>query len=149
MFNLDKSLNEYLTKKEERKILELQQKTEVTNKKHEIALKKLDIEMKHAEQGKPKFEENLDLLAMQQMSKSYKDEIVMFLLFTPIGLAFIPQWQDIVEKGFKILGTSMPEWYVYLVSGIVVTIYGLRSLVGLLFSNKNKNKTDTDTQNAG
>lgn len=131
------SITGYLTAREARKILELEQQKAISDKKHKIEMKQLEIEMKYAESGNGKPKENLDLISLKQMENSYKDEIVMFLLFTPIGMAFIPGLQQYVESGFNILKSSMPDWYVYLVTGIVVTIYGLRSMVRLLFS-KNK-----------
>ena len=129
---------DYLTAKEKRKVIELNRKIELEDKNHELALKDLDLEMKFVEQGKMKPEDNLDYLAMKQMEKSYKDEVVLAILFTPIGLVFFPSIQPFIESGFKILGESMPEWYMYLVSGIVITIYGLRSLVRIVFSGKAK-----------
>ena len=144
------SFKEYMVARENRKALEITRNDELDKKRHEITLKELDLEMKFVEQGKMKPEDNLDFAAMKQMESSYKDEIIMFILFTPIGLVFVPTIQPYIEAGFKILNSTVPEWYVYLVSGIVVTIYGLRSLVRLVFSGKSKgNKESKEIKTLG
>ncbi len=132
------SFKEYKIARENRKALQTQRQMELDKKEHELSLKELDLEMKFVEQGKMKPEDNLDYLAMKQMDKSYKDEAVMAVLFIPIALVFIPEMQVHIQNGFNILKESMPEWYMYLVSGIVVVTYGLRSLVRLFFSGKKK-----------
>ena len=32
------------------------------------------------------------------------------------------------KKGFEVLKTSAPDWYVYLLIGMIVVIYGMRGL---------------------
>ena len=120
--------------KQQRKSLEIQRKVEIENKHHELKLKRAELEAEYASKGKP-LPDNLDRLSMEQMERSYKDEIIMTIVFTPIVMVFIPFLQN-VKQGFDILSASVPEWYIWLVVGIVVVTYGLRGVLKLLLSRK-------------
>jgi hypothetical protein len=121
--------------KQQKKSLEIQRKMDIANKQHELKLKRAELEAEYASKGKP-LPDNLDRLSMEQMEGSYKDEIIMTIVFTPIVLVFIPFLQNNVKQGFDILSTSVPEWYIWLVVGIVVVTYGLRGVLKLLLSRK-------------
>jgi hypothetical protein len=123
--------------KEERKKIELERQMKLENQKFQIDLERLKLESKLLSEGKLP-PENLDRMSMEQMEKSWKDEFIMAILFSPVILAFFPTAQTTVEQGFKILSTDMPEWYMYLLSGIVVVTFGLRSLVKLVLTGKSK-----------
>ena len=121
--------------KQQKKSLEIQRKVEIENKQHELKLNRDELEAEYASKGKP-LPDNLDRLSMEQMEGSYKDEIIMTIVFTPIVMVFIPFLQNHVKQGFDILSTSVPEWYIWLVVGIVVVTYGLRGVLKLLLSRK-------------
>ena len=129
------SIKEYMVSRETRKTLELQRQQQLDTNLHSIKLEKLKIEAEYVAKGKV-LPENLDMIAMEQMEKSYKDEIIMAILFTPIILSFFPTFAPSVEVGFKILQSSIPEWYVYLIIGIVVVTFGLRGMLKFLVSKK-------------
>lgn len=125
------------TAREERKKIELERASKIDQQKFQIDLERLKIESKLLSEGKLP-PENLDRMSMEQMEKSWKDEFIMFVLFSPVILAFFPTAQETVEKGFKILSADMPEWYMYMLSGIVIVVYGLRSMVKLMVTGKSK-----------
>jgi len=77
---------------------------------------------------------NLDLIAMQQMDKSYLDEIMIALLLIPIAASFLG-YQAEVTAAFKSFA-DMPEWYQYLVIGVYVVKFGLRGLLTKVMSGK-------------
>lgn len=77
---------------------------------------------------------NLDAIAMQQMDKSYVDDIMIALLLIPIGAAFLG-YQAEVTAAFKSF-EDMPSWYQYLVIGVYVVKFGLRGLLTKLMSGK-------------
>lgn len=52
----------------------------------------------------------------------------MIIFLTPVVLAFIPGMDTHVEAGFAAI-ERMPEWYVAIVIGMVVVIYGMRGLL--------------------
>jgi len=79
-------------------------------------------------------EHNLDLIAMQQMEKSYLDEIMIALLLVPLAASFVG-YQDEVTKAFESFA-AMPDWYQYLVIGVYVVKFGMRGLLTKLVSGK-------------
>lgn len=79
-------------------------------------------------------EYNLDLVAMQQMDKSFLDEIMIALLLVPIAAAFLG-YQAEVTAAFESFA-AMPEWYQYLVLGVYVVKFGMRGLLTKLMSGK-------------
>ena len=83
--------------KQQKKSLEIQRKVEIENKQHELKLKRAELEAEYASKGKP-LPDNLDRLSMEQMEGSYKDEIIMTIVFTPIVMVFIPFLQNNVKS---------------------------------------------------
>jgi len=77
---------------------------------------------------------NLDLIAMEQMEKSYLDEIMIALLLVPIAISFMG-YQAEVTAAFESFSV-MPEWYQYLVIGVYVVKFGMRGLLTKLVSGK-------------
>jgi|TARA_R110000803_G_scaffold22513_1_gene55963 hypothetical protein len=71
---------------------------------------------------------DLDRLAMEQMTKSWKDEFILIIFLAPMIMAFIPGLKDYSLDGFSVVAL-MPEWYRYIIIGMVVVIYGLRGLL--------------------
>jgi len=77
---------------------------------------------------------NLDLIAMQQMDKSYLDEIMIALLLVPLAASFVG-YQAEVTAAFKSFA-AMPEWYQYLVIGVYVVKFGMRGLLTKIVSGR-------------
>jgi len=77
---------------------------------------------------------NLDLVAMQQMDKSFLDEIMIALLLVPIAASFLG-YQAEVSAAFESF-SAMPDWYQYLVLGVYIVKFGMRGLLTKLVSGK-------------
>lgn len=80
---------------------------------------------------------DLDRLAMEQMTKSWKDELLLIVFLTPMLMAFIPGLETYSLAGFTVIA-QMPEWYRYIIIGMVVVIYGLRGLLEKVLEKKFK-----------
>ncbi len=77
---------------------------------------------------------NLDLVAMQQMDKSFLDEIMIALLLVPIAASFIG-YQEEVTAAFESF-SAMPQWYQHLILGVYIVKFGMRGLLTKLMSGK-------------
>ena len=77
---------------------------------------------------------NLDLIAMQQMEKSYLDEIMIALLLIPLAASFVG-YQEEVTRAFESFA-AMPDWYQYLVIGVYVVKFGMRGLLTKLVAGR-------------
>lgn len=71
---------------------------------------------------------DLDKIAMQNMDKSWKDELILLIWLVPVVLSFIPEYQHIVAAGFSSLAL-VPDWYMYILIGMVTVIYGMRGML--------------------
>jgi len=80
---------------------------------------------------------DLDRLAMEQMTKSWKDELLLIVFLAPMLMAFIPGLEEHSLAGFSVIA-QMPEWYRYIIIGMVVVIYGLRGLLEKVLEKKFK-----------
>lgn len=78
---------------------------------------------------------DLDRLAMEQMTKSWKDELLLLVFLAPMVMAFIPGMDSYALAGFEVIA-KMPEWYQYIIIGMVVVIYGLRGLLEKVLAGK-------------
>jgi len=78
---------------------------------------------------------DLDRLAMEQMEKSWKDEVILLIFISPMVMAFIPGFEQYALAGFNVI-EKMPEWYRYIIIGMVVVIYGLRGLLEKIIERK-------------
>jgi hypothetical protein len=102
----------------------------------DIKLAKATAITKMAEAGQAQ-NYDLDRLAMENMSKSWKDELILVIFLAPMIMAFIPSLKDSALAGFGVIAL-MPEWYRYIIIGMVVVIYGLRGLLEKVLENKFK-----------
>ena len=78
---------------------------------------------------------DLDRLAMEQMSKSWKDEVLLLVFLAPMIMAFIPNMDVYALAGFEVI-SKMPDWYQYIIIGMVVVIYGMRGLLEKIIDKK-------------
>ena len=109
--------------------------------KHEI--KKVQVEadklliMAEAESKAKRLEReaemdyDLDRIAMQNMDKSWKDELILLIWLTPVIMCFIPEYHVYVTNGFASLAL-VPDWYMYILVGMVTVIYGMRGLLRMM-----------------
>ena len=51
---------------------------------------------------------DLDKIAMQNMDKTWKDELILLIWLTPVVMSFVPEWQPYVVAGFASLAL-VPE----------------------------------------
>ena len=112
---------------QKRKTIEVENESKERDRQHELNLKKVDIAFELAKQGQ-QIEADWDTNAQQDMKTSWKDEFYVVLFSRPLVMAFIPDMQDIVLKGFETLNKT-PDWYMLLVTGIVASVFGLRWLI--------------------
>ena len=134
---ISESFNAYRVAKEERKKIELDRETKIDQQRFQLDMERLKSQTKLVSDGKI-LPDDLDRLSMEQMERSWKDEIIMIILFAPIVSVFFPWFQEPVSAGFDILTNKMPDWYMYMVCGIVVVTYGLRGMVKWAMSNRVK-----------
>ena len=71
---------------------------------------------------------DLDRIAMQNMDKTWKDDLILIIWLVPVVLCFLPEYQVYVANGFATLAL-VPDWYMYILVGMVVVIYGMRGLL--------------------
>ena len=74
---------------------------------------------------------DLDRIAMQNMDKSWKDELILLIWLTPVIMCFIPEYHVYVTNGFASLAL-VPDWYMYILVGMVTVIYGMRGLLRMM-----------------
>ena len=74
---------------------------------------------------------DLDRIAMQNMDKSWKDELILLIWLTPVIMCFIPEYHIYVTNGFASLAL-VPDWYMYILVGMVTVIYGMRGLLRMM-----------------
>lgn len=78
---------------------------------------------------------DLDRIAMEQMSSSWKDEILMIIFLVPMVMAFVPGMEIYALAGFGVI-SKMPEWYQYVIIGMVVVVYGMRGMVKVMIDKR-------------
>lgn len=109
--------------------------------KQKVAQAKTDAEITtikaKAERQSKSEDQNYDLdrLAMENMQKSWKDELILLVFLAPMVMSFIPSLSGYALAGFGVIA-QMPEWYRYIIIGMVVVIYGLRGLLEKIIANK-------------
>jgi len=73
----------------------------------------------------------LDQQSQKNMQTSWKDELLLIVWLIPLVLCFIPDYQVYVKSGFEALNNT-PDWYQYILIGMVVVIYGMRGLLKIV-----------------
>jgi len=141
-------IKEWQTRKT--KIVEHKAKLAEIEVETQLSIAQAKIEL--AKQGMI-IESNWDARAQQNMRKSWKDEFVLIMFSIPFLISFIPaviEAYNVVMFGGSVarIGISIktswqnvalaPDWYTYILIGIVAGIYGLRWMVGFIKPNNNK-----------
>jgi len=109
---------------QKRKTLEVAQVDKALDREHELNMKKVDVNHELAKQGM-QIEANWDTNAQSNMKYTWKDEWFVILFSIPLIGAFVPGMDIYILKGFEVLSKT-PEWYRWLLAGIVVATFGLR-----------------------
>ena len=74
-----------------------------------------------------------DIASIEAQRYSIKDELVLILILGPYIGAFIPGLQPYIKDGFEII-SGLPVWYQVAVIGIVISVMGLRFMLGRFFT---------------
>lgn len=127
MKGLVKVVSEPVNEWQRRKTLKQQQQFELEKLAHEANVQRAKAVLELAKQGQ-QMDYDLDKIAMNNMQQSWKDEVVLVIFLTPLILAFIPGHDEVALAGFQAI-EQMPEWYVAIIVGMVVVIYGMRGLL--------------------
>lgn len=114
----------YVKGRETRKLEEIKNSEKVNDREHEARMKKIDVAHELAKQGQ-KIEADWDTNAQNNMKYTWKDEWFVILFSIPLIGAFIPFLSGDILAGFNVLSKT-PEWYRWLLAGIVVATFGLR-----------------------
>jgi hypothetical protein len=114
--------------------LESQKTLIIAQAQAELAISEAKMQMAKTGQSN---EYNLDMMAMKNMKTSYKDEFLLIAFMAPMILAFIPGFDKIALDGFNVIA-QMPDWYTYVIIGMVVRIYGLGGLLKAIMNKKLK-----------
>jgi len=118
---------------QKRKTVKVQNQFKLDEMVQKIKLTALETQLKMAEQGQ-KIDYNLDKIAMENMNKSWKDEFILLVFIIPMLMAFT-SFSNIALNGFNII-QKMPNWYISLIVGMVVVIYGMRGLLTKFIDSK-------------
>jgi len=121
-------IKEPINEWQKRKTIKVQQEDKELEREHEARMKKIDVAFELAKQGQ-KIEADWDTAAQNNMKHSWKDEWFTLLFSIPLVAAFIPYLQPYILKGFEVLKQT-PDWYMWLVVGIVTATFGLRWMFG-------------------
>lgn len=113
-------VSNYFTTKQEIKKVEVEAQKDILKAEATAKIKKV---LREAEQ-----DHSLDMQSMKNMEKSWKDEVVLVIFMIPLIMSFIPSMQQYVVLGFEALSKT-PEWYQYIIIGMVIVIYGMRGLL--------------------
>jgi hypothetical protein len=90
-----------------------------------IATAKVAATVKKTEQAG-----EMDIQAMAGMQFSWKDELLTIWTLAAMTACFIPGLQEHVREGFIYLEMNTPDWFGWCVTGMYVSIFGLRTFKG-------------------
>jgi hypothetical protein len=90
-----------------------------------IATAKVAATVKKTEQSG-----EMDIQAMSGMQFSWKDELLTIWTLLILTACFIPGLQESVKDGFIFLDKDTPDWFGWCITGMYVSIFGLRTFKG-------------------
>ena len=76
---------------------------------------------------------DIDLITVKNKNNTIMDNVVVFVFLTPFVMMFVPFLQPYIQSGFEFFKESTPDWYQYILYGIVVTELGLRRIFMKMF----------------
>ena len=101
---------------------------------HRIAIETAKVNAKIAQiEQHTKMIADADVASIQAQRYSIKDELVLLMILGPYLGAFIPGLQPYVKDGFAIL-SNLPHWYQAAVIGVIISVMGLRFMLGRFFN---------------
>ena len=128
-------LKEWWKGKQELSLQELSIRQEITRTKNELELKKVTAQL------------DIDKERVDQMAKSWKDEISMFIFYIPLFTMFLSPFADIIMLGVYSEGMlaiaakealtnldQAPSWYIFIVVVMTMLNYGYEKGVDQIFS---------------
>ena len=116
--------------KQEQSKIKLEEKKEINILNHKAKVATANAKYELAKSGQTQ-SYDLDKIAMQNMEKSWKDELILVIFMIPLIMAFIPDLAPYVDSGFMAI-SKMPDWYKYIIVGMIVVIYGMRNLLKMV-----------------
>ncbi len=122
---------------QKRKTIKAKQDFELNKLEHEANIARANASIELAKTGQAQ-DYDLDKQSQKNMENSWKDEFILIVFILPVILAFVPGYQQTITDGFTAI-ESMPEWYIAIVIGMVVVIYGLRGLLKSYIERTSKN----------
>lgn len=112
------SISDYVHKKKDAELSLIEAQTQ-----HKIAMVEQETKMIA----------DADVASVKAQRYSWKDELIILCIFAPYIAAFIPGAQPFIAAGFSILN-SMPYWYQVAIIGVIISVMGLRFMMGKFFS---------------
>jgi hypothetical protein len=91
----------------------------------QIAQAKINAQVKREEQIA-----QMDVIAMNDMKFSWKDELLTVWTIAVVTACFIPGLQEYVKDGFAFLQSETPAWFGWAFTGMYVAVFGLRTYKG-------------------
>lgn len=116
-------ISDYFKGKQEISKVQLEADKKIILAEAEAKAKRLDRESEQ--------DYDLDKIAMQNMEKTWKDELILVIFMIPLVMSFIPSYQEYVTAGFASLAL-VPDWYMYILVGMITVIYGMRGMLKML-----------------
>lgn len=106
-----------------------------TQGKQDIAKARIEAEIKKIE-GQATRDLTYDLQALENQKSSWKDEYMTLIFTFPFIISFLSPFIDVlcgsnispqIAKAWETVGLA-PDWYKWIMIGIVASVYGLRWL---------------------
>ena len=72
---------------------------------------------------------DIDLIAVKNQRFTWTDEYIKVLFTLPFILMFLPWTQPHVIEGFKAFQAHTPDWYQWVIYGILISELGLRRIL--------------------
>lgn len=104
------------------------------NTEAKITISKLDAEACN----------DIDLITVKNKNNTVMDNIVVFIFLAPFLAMFVPSLQPYVAEGFNNFKEA-PEWYQYILYGIVISELGLRRIFMKMFDTLSTLRTGRKT----
>jgi len=101
------------------------QKKKLLKQENEMAIAKasVDAKIRMLEKGQDA-DIRWENTALQQTG--IKDEIMMFVVLTPMVMCFFPGGAELVRQGFVAMDESLPDYWQYAFYATIAVSYGLR-----------------------
>jgi hypothetical protein len=125
---------------QERKTLKAVTQAEVDKLEAQAIVEKAKASVELAKTGQI-IESDWDKRAQEQMTRSWKDEVLMLLLFLPVAVMFMAAIfgnDALIDRMIKVVKAleEFPVWYVVILLGIVASVFALRWLVAPLVAGR-------------